>query len=248
MSRRLIFLLLIIPYFAFAESSVEIGPIYSHLNFDIGAFPTEDNHFKGNLLGVEASYSYKVPSGIFFNLNTLWLENNIYSFSHIKRSIQLSLSGCLFGYNFLASCFTITPYTGIGFCYITQQIAAENLHTTTPTYSIPTGIMTLYKINNDFQMGLNLIWSTQVDATFETSEIVHGRWRLKNRYSYMIQLPLNYQFTFCETIKGFLKLTPYLFTLFKGPGASVSALGLDIYIPSQRYYFLGTALTCGLSF
>lgn len=237
------------------HSQFGIGPEYVHVNLHVHATKlVPASKFNGNTWGGTAFYEYKEPKGIYLNINGYWIGGTIHG-SGTKRHFSDEKIESRFGYNFVYGCserWKIIPYFGFGYSNIRQTHVGAALATTrTPTYYIPVGCIISYAISDSFQMGTNIKWTPQVDATFKTSAINHGRWALQKKYGLVVELPFTYsrQIAFaCSSIKGSIGLVPYWRLLKKGSGTSFTHAGVETPIASQLYNFWGCKLLFALSY
>lgn len=237
------------------NSTVSIGPEYVRVY--LHNLPTEVSksaRFQGNAWGGSGAYEYKVPDGVYFNLNGYYVLGHIDGEGQ-HRGFSDDRLECRFGYNFssayLAAGWQLIPYAGVGFGEIVQTHipAAVGPHrfitTRTPTYYIPLGAIATYNINKCWQMGAHVKWTPQIDATFETSAIKDARWRLKNKDGWVVELPISYKTAIaCTSISA--TLAPYWRLLTKGKGTLFADRTRES-IAEQEYNFIGVKFLLLLS-
>lgn len=230
-------------------SRLEIGPEYSDVKLHVSSTPlTTDLNFRGKLWGIVGAYEYKIPQGIYLNLNGAYRKNPIVGNHDNRQFVEQNIEGRV-GYQFAFGCskqWKFIPYTGFGWNRITQsKVGLLSMKVKAPTYYVPIGLLAIYTINEQFQMGANLKYLPQVDASVQISTIKHGRWNIKNKDAFTIDLPFNYHYN-CP-VDGTITFIPFWRILRKGEGTAVNGLQ-NIKIAEQVYHFWGARLIFGINF
>lgn len=252
--------LLLSPLFLWGESSLKnliqnsqfgIGPEYVHVNLHVhsaGLMPAAK--FNGNTGGGTAFYEYNETKGIHVNVNGYWIGGPIRGGGVTRHFSDKRIEGRL-GYHFILGCsqkWVVIPYAGFGYSNIRQtNVGPSHATTRTPTYYVPIGCIVTYSISDCVHVGTNIRWTPQVDATFKTSAIEHGRWALEKKYGLIVELPFTYKIENGD-LKGSIGLIPYWRHLKKGSGSLVSTTGVETPIASQIYNFWGLRLIFAFSF
>lgn len=232
----------------------EVGRECVHVKLYNKATPmTTSSHFSGNIWGPTASFDYKVPSGIYFNLNGANLQHHICSSSLPKRHFREERIegriGWFFAFEQLKK-LKLIPYVGFGWGVIIQShVGVALARTRTPTYYIPVGLIGGYALNDNLQVGIHVKWTPQVDASYLNTSLSHRRFNLKNKWGFVGELPLTYVFkNVYKCFDGTMSLIPYWRILKKGEGTLVNDLGATSKIGGQIYHYVGLKLTLGINF
>lgn len=236
------------------NSYFAIGPEYGYVNLhNKSTAVAPATKFKGSCWGGTAVYEYK--DGIYVNLNGYYIEGPFRGSGQHRRFSDQRVEFRL-GHVFVLDCkakWKLTPYAGFGFGRIVQRHinppvrGRPYITTRTPAYYVPVGIILSYAINENFIITTNVKWTPQVDSTFKTSSIPHGKWILHNRDGWVVELPLTYHKKCCG-VDYSLTLAPYWRLLNKGSGESVTPAGVETPIAAQRYNFYGAKLLLGVAF
>lgn len=227
------------------HSHFEIGPEISYLKLHFKSTNTA-HAFKvhGYPVGINAFYEYKEPKVIYLNVNCTFIGNHL--FGKFNRHFREKRGEVRIGIPFSLGCrdqWKIIPYSGFGGGVIVQSNIRPNFNKVqAPTYYVPFGIIVGYVVHDNFQVGMNLKWMPQVDASIKNSAIKHSRFDIKNRDGLLVEFPLTYNYHTC--IDGTVSFVPYWRYLRKGPGITPQ----NRQFPAQLYYFVGAKLMIGINF
>lgn len=238
------------------NSSFAIGAEYVYVNLhNKSTSIAPSTKFKGPCWGGTAVYEYRQSNGIYVNLNGYYIEGPFHGEGEHRRFSDLRTEFRL-GHVFVLDCkekWKLTPYAGFGFARIIQSHISQavrgrpHITTKTPTYYVPVGVILSYAINVNFITATNIKWTPQVDATFKTSSIPHGKWILRNREGWIVELPLTYHKKWCD-VDYSLTMVPYWRLLNKARGRLVTPAGVEVPIAAQRYNFYGAKLMLNVTF
>lgn len=238
------------------NSSFTLGPEYAYVNLHNKATSVAPGtKFKGPCWGGTGAYEYKQANGIYVNVNGYFIGGPFRG-NHEHRYLTDMRFEFRLGHVFVLDCeqkWKLTPYAGFGWGKIRQSHGnpstpgGKHVTTRTPTYYIPIGFNLSYSFCENFIVGTNVKYTPQVDATFKTSTIPHGKWILHNRDGWVIELPVTYHQKWCN-VDYSISLAPYWRLLNKGTGTSRTTACVDRPVAAQRYNFYGLKLLFGAAF
>lgn len=238
------------------NSSFTIGPEYVNVHLHVDATSTAGSmKLNGNAWGGTAAYEYKEADGVYLNLNGYYVSGHLNGNNEHRNFSDQRLEFRI-GHIFVMDCckkWKLIPYTGAGFAKIVQSHIAPvvaggpYLTTKAPTYYVPVGFILSYQVEDCFQIATNVKWTPQVDATLSTSAIKHGRWTLRDKDGWVIEVPAVYREKICD-VDASITLAPYWRILTKGTGTAVTAAGQSVPIAGLTYNFFGVKMLFGLSF
>ncbi len=229
------------------NSRVYIGAQVYHLNLKVKDFTT----YTGVLGGVIVGYEYRKKRGLYVGVNGTWALGDVDDNHSRRRFLHNGEIEATFGYNFVISKLTITPFAGYGFDYSQQRLTAVGF---TPIelkylkYYVPIGIIFNYRFNRNFDLGCKFKWMPYIDRSLDIDVTKGAHWKTKYTNGYYVDLPFTWTFAHGSRINWGISFIPFFKYSEDGKAFAKTTSGMEFNLPEQRNLIWGGKLALNIDF
>ncbi len=228
------------------EHLIKIGGSYNYIWLTPTGFP----NFTGNLGGAQFSYEYN-KKDFFYGAalftyrqgptTQLTKNRNILDFNVLER-FGYTYGGTNFGRDWEG-----TLFSGLGFRYLQQNLEQPLLSTLIFEYKefyVPVGFLMSTQVADFLAVGLDFTWMPQVYPALQINPYGGANWILTYRIdNFLIELP--FTFTHDSYANFILEIKPTFEYWNDGQTTASTVGGGALFVPSNRYMFLGVQVNLG---
>ncbi|HSW72432.1 MAG TPA: hypothetical protein VLG44_03375 [Chlamydiales bacterium] len=195
--------------------------------------------YNGGLGGAVVGFEFKAFHALYAAVFADTLTGKIKHDGVPSREVNDIESEVRFGFTYQplqGDQFSVTPYTGIGFNYISQELE------TAPSYKyyqyyLPTGLLLDWFPREWITIELNFQWRPIIDNTVRVSTLPGARFTMRRKHSqYFIEMP----FTFHLGCERHWDISLIPFWKRKKDGATKrNPAGVPLGLPKQAYTYSG---------
>ena len=229
-----------------ASSHFFIGSNYTYIHFK----PRGISSSHGNLGGVQANYEYWKENSIYEGIKLTYRQGNLTGSPYKRNILDIDSQGRI-GYTLKCSNFLLTPFSGFGWRYISQDFRHTNEYNLKFSYNevyIPIGIHTDFRIRSFFSIGLKGTWMPQIFSSVGIKPIGNVHWDLERCFgNMMVELPMTFYFP-RQKIDWTLHLNPFFQFWENGKTSAKTIRGISLGLPSNIYKLLGIEVNLRCTF
>ncbi len=212
----------------------------------------QGQHARGTLYGIDVGYIYKNSYGLWGQLGAQYAQGKLKDSTASNRRVYNTAVEGLVGYAFVNSCFTLTPFLGVGYSLNRQHFEEldkndQKVRLRYHTYYIPFGLKLSYMFTPNFECSLHLQANPQADSTLKVNRLNQYRFELGKTTGYLVQVPLTWNITYTDYTWKIL-LVPFWNRLVYGKSHGIATATSTVYSSKQRYEDWGASITIGTLF